>query len=137
VNDGGFIEFFVAFQVVAEGSMLTVIQYQVVGRGGFEGLMALDDVGMREVFVDFEFDFQVFSLFEVQFAQIDNLDGVWLVWFVLLVGFVDFAAVALAEQVRLLIHIIPHPLLLLRHYFNQVKFRTGQHTISRRHCEPS
>ena len=99
MNDGGFIEFFVAFQVVAEGSMLTVIQYQVVGRGGFEGLMALDDVGMREVFVDFEFDFQVFSLFEVQFAQIDNLDGVWLVWFVLLVGFVDFAAVALAEQV--------------------------------------
>lgn len=137
MNDGGFIEFFVAFQVVAESSMLAVIQYQVVGRGGFEGLMALDDVGMREVFVDFEFDFQVFSLFEVQFAQIDYLDGVWLVWLVLLVGFVDFTAVALAEQVRLLIHIIPHPLLLFRYYFYQVKFRTGQHTVSRRHCEPS
>jgi hypothetical protein len=137
VNDRAFVEFLVAFQVVAESSVLAVIQYQVVGGGVFEGFVALDDVGMGEGFMDFEFEFQVFSLLEVQAAQVYNLDRVWFVEFGLFVGFVNFAAVTLTEQVRLLIHIIPHPLLLFRHHFYQVKFRTRHHTVSRRYCEPS
>lgn len=111
--------------------MLAVLQNQVVGRGGLEGLIALGDVGMGETTMKLELKFQVFSLFVVKIPEVYNFDGVGFVGLCLFVGFVDFAAVALTEEVGFFIKIIPYPLLLFGHNFVQVKFGAGQYSVSR------
>jgi hypothetical protein len=97
--------------------VLAVLKDQVISGGGLEGLLAVDDVGMGESPMDFEFEFQIFPLLVIQVTQVNDLNRVRFVGFSFFVSFVDFAAVTLAEEVGFFIKIISYPLLLFGNYF--------------------